>query len=129
MMKTNVNNVKVVPMEENEFKGAVTEAAFNCNGKLVLLQYDGNICYDINNNISRISKNLIKFHEASHELNKGKKEFRNDKLYYINIARKIGLDSTIKAIEEELTLRERHHRASYEALCLKSLKRIARRCK
>ena len=65
----------------------------------------------------------------NNKINKNKKGYKNDKLFYINIARVIGLNNTIKAMEEELTLRERHHRASYEAHCLKSLKKMARRCK
>ena len=129
MMKTNVNNVKVVHMEENEFKEAVTEAVFDYSGKLIGLQYDGNVVYAPIDGINRISKNLINFHETSHKINKGKKQYTNDKLYYINIAKLLGLDNTIKAMEEELSLRKRHHRASYEALCLKSLKKIARKCK
>ena len=125
MMKTNINNVEVVPMEKEK----VTEAVFNYSGKLIALMYDGNLCYDLYHNINKISENLINFHEASHKINKNKKEYKNDKLFYINIARVIGLNNTIKAMEEELTLRERHHRASYEAHCLKSLKKMARRCK
>lgn len=127
MLKTSVkNNVKVVPMEERKI---TAEAVFDYKGKLIALQYDGKVFYDLAHNINKISSNLIMFHEAAHEINKGKKQFSNDKLYYINIARVIGLGNTIKAMEEELTLRERHHRASYEAHCLKSLKKMARRCK
>lgn len=125
MMKTNVN---VIPMEENKFKGAVTEAVFDYSGKLIELQYDGNVVYAPIDGINRISKNLINFHEASHKINKGKKEFSNDKLYYINIAREIGLDKTIKAMEEELRLRK-IGKMTYETYCLKSLKKMTRRCK
>ena len=126
MMKTNVMNNEVIRMEKER---KVTEAVFDYSGKLIGLQYDGKVFYDLAHNINKISSNLIMFHEAAHEINKGKKQFSNDKLYYINIARVIGLGNTIKAMEEELTLRERHHRASYEAHCLKSLKKMARRCK
>lgn len=124
MMKTNVmNNVKVVPMEKER---KVTEAVFDYSGKLVELQYDGNVVYA--DGINKISENLKQFQEASHKLNKGKKEFSNDKLYYINIAREIGLDKTIKAMEEELRLRK-IGKMTYETYCLKSLKKMARRCK
>ena len=124
MMKTNVmNNVKVVPLEKER---KVTEAVFDYSGKLIELQYDGNVVYA--DGINKISENLKQFQEASHKLNKGKKEFSNDKLYYINIAREIGLDKTIKAMEEELRLRK-IGKMTYEAYCLKSLKKIARRCK
>ena len=125
MMKTNVN---VIPMEENKFKGAVTEAVFDYKGQLISLMYDGKLYFDLVHNINKISSNLLKFHEASHKINKGKKEFSNDKLYYINIAREIGLEQTIRAMEEEISLRKMA-KASYEAYCLKSLKKIARRCK
>ena len=124
MMKTNVmNNVKVVPMEKER---KVTEAVFDYSGKLIELQYDGNVVYA--DGINKISENLKQFQEASHKLNKGKKEFSNDKLYYINIAREIGLDKTIKAMEEEISLRK-IGKMSYEAYCLKSLKKMARKCK
>ena len=124
MMKTDVmNNVKVVPLEKER---KVTEAVFDYSGKLIELQYDGNVVYA--DGINKISENLKQFQEASHKLNKGKKEFSNDKLYYINIAREIGLDKTIKAMEEELRLRK-IGKMTYEAYCLKSLKKIARRCK
>ena len=124
MMKTNVmNNVKVVPMEKER---KVTEAVFDYSGKLIELQYDGNVVYA--DGINKISENLKQFQEASHKLNKGKKEFSNDKLYYINIAREIGLDKTIKAMEEEISLRK-IGKMSYETYCLKSLKKMARKCK
>lgn len=125
MMKTNVMNNEVVPMEKER---KVTEAVFDYSGKLIGLQYDGNVVYAPIDGINRISKNLINFHEASHKINKGKKEFSNDKLYYINIAREIGLDKTIKAMEEELRLRK-IGKMTYETYCLKSLKKIARRYK
>lgn len=125
MMKTNVMNNEVVPMEKER---KVTEAVFDYSGKLIGLQYDGNVVYAPIDGINRISKNLINFHEASHKINKGKKEFSNDKLYYINIAREIGLDKTIKAMEEELRLRK-IGKMTYETYCLKSLKKMARRCK
>lgn len=125
MMKTNVMNNEVVPMEKER---KVTEAVFDYSGKLIGLQYDGNVVYAPIDGINRISKNLINFHEASHKINKGKKEFSNDKLYYINIAREIGLDKTIKAMEEELHLRK-IGKMTYETYCLKSLKKMARRCK
>ena len=125
MMKTNVMNNEVVPMEKER---KVTEAVFDYSGKLIGLQYDGNVVYAPIDGINRISKNLINFHEASHKINKGKKEFSNDKLYYINIAREIGLDKTIKAMEEEISLRK-IGKMSYETYCLKSLKKMARRCK
>ena len=124
MMKTNIlNNVKVVPMEKER---KVTEAVFDYSGKLIELQYDGNVVYA--DGINKISENLKQFQEASHKLNKGKKEFSNDKLYYINIAREIGLDKTIKAMEEEISLRK-IGKMSYETYCLKSLKKMARKCK
>ena len=124
MMKTNVmNNVKVVPMEKER---KVTEAVFDYSGKLIELKYDGNVVYA--DGINKISENLKQFQEASHKLNKGKKEFSNDKLYYINIAREIGLDKTIKAMEEEISLRK-IGKMSYETYCLKSLKKMARKCK
>lgn len=127
MMKTNVmNNVKVVPMEKER---KVSEAVFDYCGRLIGLQYDGNVVYAPIDGINRISENLKQFQEASHKLNKGKKEFSNDKLYYINIAREIGLDKTIKAMEEELSLRENLHKVSYEVVCLKALKKMARKCK
>lgn len=125
MMKTNVMNNEVVPMEKER---KVTEAVFDYSGKLIGLQYDGKVFYDLAHNINKISSNLINFHEASHKINKGKKEFSNDKLYYINIAREIGLDKTIKAMEEEISLRK-IGKMTYETYCLKSLKKMARRCK
>ena len=124
MMQTNVmNNVKVVPMEKER---KVTEAVFDYSGKLIELQYDGNVVYA--DGINKISENIKQFQEASHKLYKGKKEFSNDKLYYINIAREIGLDKTIKAMEEEISLRK-IGKMSYETYCLKSLKKMARKCK
>ena len=122
-----INNTKVIPME-SEYKGTTTEAIFDYKGQLISLMYDGKLYFDLVHNINKISSNLINFQEASYKLNKGKKEFSNDKLYYINIAREIGLDNTIKAIEEEISLRKMG-KASYEAYCVKSLKRIARKCK
>ena len=122
-----INNTKVIPME-SEYKGTTTEAIFDYKGQLISLMYDGKLYFDLVHNINKISSNLINFEEASHKLNKCKKEFSNDKLYYINIAREIGLEQTIRAMEEEISLRKMG-KASYEAYCLKSLKRIARKCK
>ena len=122
-----INNTKVIPME-SEYKGTTTEAIFDYKGQLISLMYDGKLYYDLVHNINKISSNLINFQEASHKLNKGKKQYMNDKLYYINIAREIGLDNTIRAMEEEISLRKMG-KASYEVFCIKSLKRIARKCK
>lgn len=122
-----INNTKVIPME-SEYKGTTTEAVYDYKGQLISLMYDGKLYYDLVHNINKISSNLINFQEACYKLNKGKKEFSNDKLYYINIAREIGLEQTIRAMEEEISLRKMG-KASYEAFCVKSLKRIARKCK
>lgn len=122
-----INNTKVIPME-SEYKGTTTEAIFDYKGQLISLMYDGKLYFDLVHNINKISSNLINFQEASHKLNKGKKEFTNDKLYYINISREIGLDNTIKAMEEEISLRK-IGKMTYETYCLKSLKKMARRCK
>ena len=123
-----INNTKVIPME-SEYKGTTTEAVYDYKGQLISLMYDGKLYFDLVHNINKISSNLINFQEASYKLNKGKKEFSNDKLYYINIAREIGLDKTIKAMQEELSLRGKLHKASYEVVCLKALKKMARKCK
>ena len=107
--------------KENE--SAITSSTYNHDGELFSLQYKGNVVFDIENKINMISTTLKEMKEAGFKINHGKKEYTHDKLYYINIAKEIGLEKTIKAMEEEISL-EKMGKLSIEIIYLKDLKRM-----
>lgn len=103
----------------------ISKSEFNHKtNELTLLQYNGVTVYD-NNGINRISKNLKRAKEVGYSLRKYDKGFKYNKLYYIQIAQTIGLDNTIKALEEEMEFQLINSSESKKAL--KMLKNISKK--
>lgn len=121
MMKTNLK-------ERKNMEKVVSRNTFDYEGNLTYLEYDGNVVFDTETGINRITKELKEMKEASFRLHRSEGEFKNNKKYYIDLAKEIGLEKCIIAMGEEIKY-EKLGKFSMEYLYLKDLKRIQRKCK
>lgn len=121
MMKTNLK-------ERKSMERVVSRNTFDYEGKLIYLEYDGNVVFDTENGINRITRELKEMKEASFRMHINEGEFKNDKKYYLDLAKEIGLEKAIIAMQEEIHY-EKLGKFSMESLYLKSLKKLQRKCK